>query len=152
MTVINLKQETGRAGGQPQVELVKFPYRARVMFRKGLNFKDKRCELDIEIREIDAAIAALRARKRTLLIEYRRELCAGLGGVVALSLIVAGHYAASSLPLSPASMPVSASSTTERLSGLNAAIRFAIAHTPSWSLGSRNRSPGLQSRKASAKA
>lgn len=70
-------KETGRSGAT-KVEPLKFPYRARVLLRKGLNFKDKRCELDIEIREIENAIAALRARKRLLLIEYRRELYAGL--------------------------------------------------------------------------
>ncbi len=136
------------------MELIKFPFRARVLQKKGLDSKSRRCAIDLEIREIDAAIAALRTRKRRLLTEYRKELYAGISGsaVVIASLMLQAPYAASSVPLPPSSIPLSASSSSARLSTLSAAIRFAIRQTPSLSVGSRKKSATVGGHNASASA
>jgi hypothetical protein len=54
--------------------LVRFPVRRRVIERIGLNYNDRRAAIDGKLREIDNAISALRARRRSLLSEYRHEL------------------------------------------------------------------------------
>jgi hypothetical protein len=54
--------------------LVKFPHKIAVLQRFGLLRSGKQVVLDEEIREIDSAIDALKARRRVLLSEYRREI------------------------------------------------------------------------------
>jgi hypothetical protein len=46
----------------------------RALARLGLTAGDRLAEFDIELRRINASTKGLRARKRTVLAEYRKEL------------------------------------------------------------------------------
>lgn len=54
--------------------IVKFPRETAVLRRLGLAHPARRAAIDKEIREIDAALTALKSRRRLLVSEYQREI------------------------------------------------------------------------------
>lgn len=67
------------------MKIVKFPVRQRAFQRLGVSGRDLRTSIDTELRKIDASIAALRAVRASLLVEYRQELYAAVEVIAEVS-------------------------------------------------------------------
>ena len=63
-------------------DIIRFPIRRRIIDKLGIDPAISTAAIDEELREIEKAIAALKARRRVLLLFYRESAA----GVVALIL------------------------------------------------------------------
>lgn len=131
------------------MQVIGFPTSVRVLRRLGLDHSDEVAHLDYELREIDRAIAALRGRRKLLLMAYRRAFDKN-AITTALSVILLTAVAANQAFFKP---PMNVSSNSIALSrsvGANDASRPQNAQTPYSSRGSLNRSATLSNRNADA--